>query len=121
MDSAEFLAGDYRQEFLIPRVLVRKQPAVFGGPSKTLKTLIALDAAISMATATPFLGKWPVMKRARVGFASGESGEFTLKETCLRILKAKGIDPKELSGWLKWEFTLPTLTDSNTNRTKYRT
>ena len=71
-----------------------------------------LDAAVGMATATPFLGEFAVPNRVRVGFASGESGRFTLKETCLRILQAKGIDPDTFTGWLKWEFTLPTLTDT---------
>src|SRR5262249_50623485 len=77
MDSAEFLAGDYRAEFLVPRILVRGQPAVIGGASKTLKTSVVLDLAVSMATATPFLGTFPVNRRTRIGIASGESGEFT--------------------------------------------
>ena len=111
-DSAEFLAGDYRLEYLVPRVLVKGQPAVIGGPSKTLKTSVMIDLGISMATATPFLGKFPVHRRSRVAIVSGESGEFTLEETCLRILRAKGIEPASLSGWLKWEFRLPVFTDA---------
>jgi hypothetical protein len=112
IDSTEFLAGDYRLEFLVPRILAKGQPAVIGGPHKTLKTSILIDLAVSMATATPFLGAFPVRRRTRVAIASGESGEFVLKETCLRILAARGLDATALSGWLKWEFTLPTLSDA---------
>jgi len=111
VDSEQFLAGDYRLEFLVPRVLVKGQPAVIGGPSKTLKTSLCVDLAVSMSTATSFLGAFPVHNRRRVAIASGESGEFTLKETCLRILRSKGLEPSHLNGWLKWEFTLPTFSD----------
>jgi hypothetical protein len=110
-DSKEFLAGDYRQEFLVKRVLVRGQPLVIGGPQKTLKTSLLVDLGVSLATATPFLGEFAVPRRVRAALVSGESGEFTLKETCLRVLRARGVDPGELAGWLKWNFTLPTVTD----------
>jgi len=111
-DSSEFLAGDYRMEYLIQGVLAKLQPGVIGGPQKTLKTSLIVDAAVSIATATPFLGQFPVRKRNRVAICSGESGAFTLKETCLRVLEAKQIDAEELTGWLKWEFRLPTFSDA---------
>lgn len=111
IDSTEFLGGDYRQEFLVKQAFVRGQPMVLGGAQKTLKTSVAIDLAVSIATATPFLGKFDVPRRARVAIASGESGQFTLKETTLRILKAKGLDPSALSDWLRWEFTVPTFSD----------
>lgn len=111
IDSAEFLAGDYRPRWLVPRILVRGQPCVIAGPSKGMKTSLLIDLAVSMATATPFLGAFPVRERVRVAVVSGESGEHTLKETCLRVLQAKQLSPSELTGWLKWEFTLPTFSD----------
>jgi hypothetical protein len=111
IDSAEFLAGDYRPRWLIPRILVRSQPGVIAGPSKGMKTSILIDMAVSLATARAFLGTFPVRERVRVAVVSGESGEHTLKETCLRILAAKELDGSALTGWLKWEFTLPTFSD----------
>lgn len=111
IDSDEFLAGDYRPQWLVPRLLVRGQPGVIAGPSKGMKTSKLIDLAVSMATATPFLGAFPVRERVRVAIVSGESGEHTLKETCLRVLRARGLDGSALSGWLKWEFSLPKFSD----------
>ena len=107
-----FLAGDYRAQFLVPRILVRDQPAVIGGTFKALKTTVAIDLAVSMATMTPFLGTFPVTVRSRVAIVSGESGRGTIHETILRILKARGIDPADLDDeWLKLDFRLPTFSD----------
>lgn len=111
IDSEEFLAGDYRPQWLVPRILVRGQPGVIAGPSKGMKTSFVIDLAVSLATATAFLGRFPVRERVRVAVVSGESGEHTLKETCLRVLQSKGLDGDDLWGWLKWEFTLPTFSD----------
>lgn len=115
IDAVDFLAGDYRQEFFIPRVLASHQPGVIGGPSKGLKTSIALDGAVSLATATPFLGKFPVPKRRRVAVVSGESGRYAICNAIHRILTARGLDPSALErGWFNLEFTLPTFTDAPT-------
>ena len=111
IDSEEFLAGDYRPQWLVPRILVKGQPGVIAGPSKGMKTSLLIDLAVSLASATPFLGQFPVRERVRVAVVSGESGEHTLKETCLRVLEAKGLDSDNLWGFLKWEFTLPTFSD----------
>jgi replicative DNA helicase len=80
-----------RPDWLVEGFLVRGQPAVFGGPIKTLKTSTALDLAISLASGEPFLGHFPVPRAARVAVFSGESGEATLVETARRIAKAKGL------------------------------
>jgi replicative DNA helicase len=107
--SAEFLRGDYRLAWLVNGLLVQGQPAVLGGPKKSLKTCLLVDLAYSLATASPFLGRFAVPRRWRVGVMSGESGEATLKETALRIGKAKGIDPEAAD--VLWEFNLPRLAD----------
>ena len=62
---AQFATGDYRAEWLIEHVLVKNQPAGIAGPSKTLKTGLSLDAAISLASGTKFLGEFWVPKAAR--------------------------------------------------------
>jgi hypothetical protein len=53
VSSAEFAAADYQPEWLIPQVLVKGQPAVMGGPRKTLKTNVLVDLAISLAAPQP--------------------------------------------------------------------
>ena len=109
--SAEFFATEYRVDWLLPGVLVKGQPAVIAGPSKGMKTSVAIDMAVSLAAGRPFLGKFPAPRRVRVAVVSGESGEGTIKETALRVAAARGIDPDGLDGYLDWCFTLPTFSD----------
>jgi replicative DNA helicase len=78
-------------DWLVDGFVVRGQPAVIGGPVKTLKTSISLDLAIGLASGTHFLGYFDVAKPARVAIFSGESGDATLAETGQRIATAKGL------------------------------
>lgn len=111
VDHAEFRQADFRVEWLVDWFLAAKQPAVVAGPSKGMKTSVLVDLALSLATATPHLGRWNVKRQVRTAIVSGESGGFTLQETSRRILAAKGLPDHAPDGWLKWEFTLPTFAD----------
>jgi len=113
VDAETFLAADYRPEWLIQRVLVKGQPGLIGGPSKGMKTGLMIDAALSLTTGRPFLGyeQFQIPHRLRVAIASGESGEATIQETMMRVMKARGITAKDLGKNLHLAFTLPTLSD----------
>ncbi len=111
IDSRDFLFADYRREFLIPRVLVKGEAGTIAGPSKGLKTSLAVDMAISLASGSSFLGEFPVSRRARVAIVSGESGAATLQETARRILKAKGVEAEDVFERLQWCFELPQFAD----------
>ncbi len=110
-DSAEFRKADYRVEWFVEYVLARGHPAVLAGPSKGMKTSVAVDLAVSVATGTTFLGKWSVNRRAKVAIVSGESGGAALQEMFRRVLREKGLTDDACDGWLKWEFCLPTFAD----------
>ena len=92
IDSATFAAANYSREWLVSGLLVANQPAIVGGPIKTLKTSFMLDMAISLVKGTPFLGHFPVPERRRVAVLSRESGADTLQETARRICTAKGCE-----------------------------
>lgn len=110
-DTADFRKADYRVQWFVDFYLARMQPAVMAGPSKSLKTSVLVDLAVSVATATPHLGKWRVGQRARVAMVSGESGGYALQETFFRVMRAKELPEDACDDWLKWEFSLPTFAD----------
>lgn len=105
--AAEFATGDYRQNYLVNRVLVEGEPAIVAGPMKSLKTNISLDLALSLTSGTPFLGEFTVPAQKRVAIISGESGPRTIQETARRVAAAKDIDLAEQD--LLFEFNLPQL------------
>ena len=94
-------------DWLVERVLVRDQPMLIGGPHKSLKTSLALDLAVSLATGTRFLNTFAVPKSCTVAVFSGESGRQVINETVQRICRAKGRNPAECD--VLCGFTLPRL------------
>ena len=100
------LALDLRHEFLIENVLVRGQPCIVGGKSKTLKTNIIVDAVVSLGTGLPFLGRFAT-KKVPVAMWTGESGATTIREAAVRIARAKGVAFEDVDAF--WVFELPKL------------
>ena len=86
-------------------------PAVLGGPPKTAKTLLAIDAAISLATGRAWLGRFAVPAPCSVIYFAGGGRAATL-EYAARVAASKGVALPDLSR-LKWCFCLPRFTDEN--------
>ena len=88
---------EQRIQFLIQGILAANEPAIFGGPSKALKTSVMCDLAYSIATATKFLNYrnflTPILHR-RVLILSGESGRSVIKQQLGHCEKSR----KETSG-----------------------
>jgi len=110
--GAELAIKKIERDYLVDDFLVANEPMIIGGASKTLKTSITLDLAISLASGHPFLNHFKVKQPYRVAFISGESGESTLQENILAICRAKGISTSTLSGLLMG-FRLPKLDDAS--------
>ena len=90
-------------------VAVAKAPMIIAGPEKCLKTSIAVDLAVSLATGRPFLGHFEVGRPVRVAVLSGESGEHALQDTFHRVCRARNVDPKGCE--ILWQFDLPSFVD----------
>jgi hypothetical protein len=87
-----YLDGDSRQEWLIDGILLEREPQVIGGPDKGLKSSIALDEAVALASGTAFLGRFPVNKKCRVLYVSAENKEGTFWRKTKAVCAAKGVD-----------------------------
>ena len=110
LTTAELIATTRKPSWLVKRLLVEGQPAIIGAPRKCLKTSIAIDLGISLASRTSFLGSFDVYHQKRVAIVSGESGNWTILETAKRIAAARGID---LPANMVWNFVLPSLSNPN--------
>ncbi len=78
--TVQFREQIHDREELVGGVLVAHQLGLVAAATKSLKTVCMLDMAISLATATPWLGNdaWPCRQPKRVLFCSAESGQETL-------------------------------------------
>ena len=85
---AELDGNRYEIDYLIPGVLVAKQPCLVGGPKKGMKTSVIIDLVIALAAARPFLGRFVVPRPVIVIILSGESGLGVLQETARRVARS---------------------------------
>jgi hypothetical protein len=97
--AAQLNAGQYETRSLIPGVLAAGQPGGVFGAFKTLKTSIAADLLISLASGTKFLGRFPVPEPGRVLFLSGESGLAALQSIARRICAERGLSLDSLENF----------------------
>ncbi len=108
--DAEFRAGDFRPNWLIKNVLVRGEPCGIGAAMKSLKTSLACDMALSLATGTPFVGTFEVVAPVGTLFLSGESGRGTTQMLRNRVMDAKVLHDTDLDR-MYWMFDTPQLDD----------
>jgi hypothetical protein len=98
--AAQLNSGQHETRYLIPGVLAAGQLGGIFGPFKTLKTSLAADLMISLASGTPFLGRFPVSQPGRVLFLSGESGLPALKSIAQRICAERGLSLDALENFV---------------------
>jgi hypothetical protein len=110
MSIDDFMDGDDERTWLVDDVLVGGATAFIIGPRKSLKTTLAVDLAVSVASGTPFLGKFPT-NRDRVLLVSGESAEYELRDSFRRVAQHRGVDLESLGKQLHISTTLPDITD----------
>ncbi len=81
----------HETRYLIPGILAVGQTSAMLGPFKTLKTSLALDLAIAVASGTRFLGRFPVAETGRVLFLAGDAGLPALQAKARRICAGRGL------------------------------
>jgi hypothetical protein len=89
--AAEFDGLELRRDYHIPGILAAGPvPTILAGSFKTLKTSIAVDLLVSLASGTQLLGEFPVSSRCNVAVMSGESGGFALQNLLRRVAHGRG-------------------------------
>lgn len=116
LTSAELDAADFHTTFLVEEVLARHQSTIIAAAKKSLKTNIAIDLTLSLASRCQFLGKFNVPAAVRVALMSGESGDATIQETARRIARSKSwLNLRDYENAV-WSFELPRLGRPETRR-----
>lgn len=88
-------------KWLVEDIFVQGQFAGIVGAFKTMKSSISLDMAVSLASGTPFLGRFAIPEKKRVLMYSGEIGLPTALIKLDAICQSKNIELDELEGaWL---------------------
>ncbi len=100
--------ANYTPTPIITEALFAGVPAIIGAPFKTCKSLVGIDAAISIATGLPFLGSFTVPAPMSVVYFSGEGGPCVAQEYGRRIAASKGIALSDATQ-LNWCFSVPRL------------
>ena len=108
LSGAQLNSSRFETRYLIPGILIAGQPGGIFGAFKTLKNSLAADLMISLASGTPFLGRFPVPEPGKVLFLSGESGLPALQSIARRICAQRGLALESL-GNLVLSADLPRL------------
>lgn len=87
ISAAELATNEYPLNYMIPGILVERQPFVVGGAKKSLKTTLLIALVLALSSGCKFLNEFYVTRRYRCGLMSGESGLATIKETSERIAR----------------------------------
>ncbi|TWT33168.1 AAA family ATPase [Blastopirellula retiformator] len=93
LSTAEMLAEKKPQEWLFPNLLTKNEPAVIVGPSKTLKSSLAVDLCAALATGGKFLGEFAAEKVFRVGFVGADNKQSQLTDLAVRWSAAREENP----------------------------
>jgi len=77
--------------WMIEPLWLRSAVGIVGGPPKANKTYLALDIALSVASATPCLGTFPVRDPGTVLIYMAEDSQATIKERILALCRHRDL------------------------------
>ncbi|UUO05751.1 AAA family ATPase [Blastopirellula sp. J2-11] len=109
--TEQFLDEPEPRQWLIPNMLAQNEPAVLVGPSKSMKTSLAVDLCAALASGGKFLGQIAAARAFRVGFLSSTSERQLLVDLARRWNDANGVSSKQQPNWI-WALTMSGLADA---------
>lgn len=92
LTTAQLLARQTPAAWLLPGMLRQGQAAVILGPSRCLKTSLAVDLCGALASGGKFLGRFAVERAFRVGFVGGEAAQEVAVDLARRWSAAAEVD-----------------------------
>lgn len=91
VQAAALAAAEIEERWMIDALWLRRAVGVIGGPPKTHKTYLALDLALSVASATPALGRFAVHAPGPVLIYMAEDAEAVIKERLIALCRHRGL------------------------------
>ena len=101
--------------YLVDELFIDKATLFIGGREKCFKTTIAADLALSLATASPFLGKFDVAERRKVLFISAENEIDDHKDILERVARNKQLDLSVTEDWFRLTTQIPEISLNRRN------
>jgi hypothetical protein len=89
-----------REEWLAEGLVPAGGNLLVAGHPKTFKTFFLLELAVAVSTATPFLERFSVPTRRRVGIVLMEDQAHRVRRRLSRLCAGRGVDLATLDGWL---------------------
>jgi hypothetical protein len=83
-------------QWLIQDLWTAQAVGIIGGPPKACKTWLALDLAVSVASGSPCLGRFPVPSSGPVLLYAGEDSAVSLRFRLESLARARGLDFAQL-------------------------
>ncbi|UUO07345.1 AAA family ATPase [Blastopirellula sp. J2-11] len=118
LTCAQLISEQPPQAWLLPGMLQQHEPAVIVGPSKSMKTSLAVDLCGALASGGKFLGQFAADRAFRVGFVGGAAARGALTDLAQRWSAAAEVDFAALDT-LVWSLNVADLSDpANLQRLK---
>jgi hypothetical protein len=80
------------QQWLVEQVWSAEAVGIIGGEPKCGKSLLALDLAVSVASGTPCLGRFPIVRSGRVLLFAAEDPLPVVRDRVEGLTAARGLD-----------------------------
>lgn len=107
---------DPKEDWLVRGLIPAGGNVLVAGYPKTFKTMFLLELGVALTSGFPFLGRYEVPERRRVGIVLMEDQAHRVRRRLERLCLGKGTALDELDGWLNFWFRPPLRLNDQTVR-----